>query len=180
MRNAASIRWYDTLDSTNSEAKRLLSALPSLSAIAAVRQTGGRGQGDHIWYSMPGENLTFSLVLKDIGLPISRLSLLNEFIVPVIRDFLSSEGVESTVKYPNDILVDGRKICGILIENVLDGKILRDSIIGVGLNLNQTVWIEDIPAPVSLSMLTGKKYPPGQTLERILELCKKYWKRLIP
>ena len=84
-----------------------------------------------------------------------------------LREFLASEGITARIKWPNDIYVGDLKICGILIENILDGSNVSASIIGVGLNLNQTDFPSDIPNPTSISLLTGRRYDPARTLERL-------------
>lgn len=170
--------WMDIVDSTNSETRRRIGGLGNLSVVAASRQTSGRGQGDHVWLSESGLNLTFSILLRfpGDGLPVGRLQLINDFITSSILDFLGEESVPARVKLPNDIWVGDKKICGILIENILDGSFVRESIVGVGLNLNQTQWPESLPNPVSLKELTGKEYPPEAALERISDFCKKNWR----
>ena len=75
-----------------------------------------------------------------------------------IRDYLGSRGVESRIKWPNDIWVADKKICGILIENILDLDRISESIVGIGLDVNETQWPEYIPNPVSMKQLTGKTY----------------------
>lgn len=173
-----SILWSNSLDSTNKEAVRLLQAgslTDKLSFIAALEQTSGRGQGDHIWTSAPGENLTFSVVLQDPGFcDAGTLDLINSYVCPVIRRFLQEEGIESWVKAPNDIWVGDRKICGILIENFIIGSRVEASIIGIGLNLNQESWPSDIPNPVSLFQLNGKKYKPEDVLLRLVPMFESF------
>lgn len=171
MRTRGNILWYNSLDSTNKEAVRLLKAgslTDNLSFIAAREQTCGRGQGDHSWTSFPGENLTFSVVLRQPGFcDAGSLALINDYVCPAIQKFLAEEGVSSWIKDPNDIWVEDRKICGILIENFLLGSVLQASIIGIGLNLNQSEWPSDIPNPISLYQITGKKYNPEDVLVRL-------------
>ena len=167
---AVEILWHKSLDSTNSEVRRHISELDNLSVVAAQSQSAGRGQGDHKWHSEPGENLTFTLLLKFP--PLRELNagimlLLTEMITWALREFLASEGITARIKWPNDIYVGDLKICGILIENILDGSNVSASIIGVGLNLNQTDFPSDIPNPTSVSLLTGRRYDPAQTLERL-------------
>ncbi len=167
---AVEILWHKSLDSTNSEARRHISELDNLSVVAAGSQSAGRGQGDHKWHSEPGENLTFSLLLKFPPLRelnVCNVLLLTEMITWAMREFLASEGITARIKWPNDIYVGDLKICGILIENILDGSNVSASIIGVGLNLNQTDFPSDIPNPTSVSLLTGRRYDPAQTLERL-------------
>lgn len=171
------IIWYESLESTNSELRKQVESLDNLSIIAAKRQTSGRGQGDHKWFSSPGTNLTFSILLKFAPgeLKATDEQIINSFATPTIRAFLAEKGVESRVKLPNDIYVGDRKICGILVENVLEGPWVTCSIVGIGLNINQEQFPSDLPNPVSLFQLTGKKYPLEQALERIHILCKKNW-----
>ena len=176
------ILWLECTDSTNAELRRRMASLDNLSIVAAKSQTQGRGQGDHSWISAPGENLTFSIALKFDGLdiPVRDAAIINDILCPSIQEFLSEEGVTSRVKQPNDIWVGDRKICGILIENILKGNNLDFTIAGIGLNLNQTKWPAGLPNPVSLRELTGKRYPPEECLERISALCKKNWEKFRP
>ena len=146
-----------------------MEGLDNLSVVAARRQTAGRGQGDHTWTSSPGRNLTFSILLRFPSLPASDILVITCIITLAIRDLLLDEGVEARIKWPNDIWVGDRKICGILIENIMDGDSVARSIVGVGLNLNQTSWPEDIPNPVSLKLLTGKVYSSKRVLRRLHE-----------
>lgn len=165
------IDWHDILDSTNSEAYRCLGTLDNMSVIAAEWQSSGRGQGDHKWHSEEGKNLTFTVVLKysEAGAELLAADALYVTMITTfaIRRFLKSEGVVSRIKWPNDIYVGGKKICGILIENRLSGKNIASSIIGVGLNLNQTEFPDDLPNPVSLKQLTGITYEKKKVLEEL-------------
>ena len=91
-----------------------------------------------------------------------------------LRRYLLRKRVSARIKWPNDIYVGDRKICGILIENILHGPEVSSSIVGIGLNLNQTEFPPDLPNPVSLSLLTGRSYDPVKELElfmRILADC---------
>lgn len=154
------IIWFESLDSTNSEARRRISTFDNLSVIAAMSQTAGRGQRGNRWHSEPGENLTFSIVLKlpegalhaDSQMDITALTTV------VIRDFLREKGVPAVIKWPNDIYCGDRKICGILIENSLSGQWITSSIIGIGLNVNQTSFDPAIINPTSIRRITGKSY----------------------
>lgn len=174
-REDVNIIWLDSTDSTNDEIRRRKGTLDSFSAVAALSQDSGRGQGDHIWHSAPGENLTFSLFIRfpeDFwrGGCSGSLVRLNEYVTSSIVKFLSSEGVEAWVKLPNDIWVGDRKICGVLIENILEAGLVRESIIGIGLNLNETSFPDSLPNPVSLKQLTGREYSPAGVLENLMEI----------
>lgn len=166
------IIWHESLDSTNAEVRRQLPALDNLSVVATKMQTAGRGQGDHRWSSEPGKNLTFTLLRRfpEGTFPARNLAAINHYVTGVLTTYLKAHGVEAWVKPPNDIWVADRKICGILIENILDGTFIRESIIGVGLDLNQTQWPPELPNPVSLKELTGQDYSPEKELETLLTL----------
>ncbi|MCQ2131165.1 MAG: biotin--[acetyl-CoA-carboxylase] ligase [Bacteroidales bacterium] len=180
------IQWYDVIDSTNSEVRRLLEQdkLDNLSVIAATCQTAGRGQGDHKWTSTPGDNLTFTTAMRfstdgnGIEMPTSEMLQITCVTTLAIRDFLLDNGITARIKWPNDIWVGDLKICGILIENILEGTLVRDSIVGIGLNLNQESWPEGIPNPVSMKMLTGKSYEPHATLEALHEKLRLRFEQL--
>ncbi len=175
MEKLTDIRWLDTVEPTNDEARRALDGLDNLSVIAARCQTAGRGQGDHSWHSLPGENLTFTVVLKFGGDNLAPLLardvlLITETVTLALRRYLLKKGVKARIKWPNDIYVGDLKICGILIENILHGDEVAASIVGIGLNLNQTVFPSDLPNPVSLSLLTGRRYDTEKELVRFMRI----------
>lgn len=171
--------WLEETDSTNRALRRHIGDYDSLSFLAAYGQTAGRGQGDHTWFSTPGKNLTFSYLLRYsefLGHPLATDDALLITCVTTlgIRDYLLTHEVKADIKWPNDIWVDGKKICGILIENILEDGAIRESIIGVGLNLNETGWPEELPNPVSLTELTGRKYDPAVELVALSnEICRR-------
>ena len=176
MDDKAGIIWLKLTDSTNDEARRHLDALDNLSVLSAETQTAGRGQGDHTWTSAPGQNLTFTLVLKFppcAPIATSEILLITQAVTGGIRRYLLSKGVESRIKWPNDIYVGDRKICGILIENILDGKQVSSSMIGIGLNLNQDRFPADLPNPISLRQLTGRTYDLRTELVLLRDALKK-------
>lgn len=161
------ILWLDTADSTNSELRRRISGLDNLSIVATREQTAGRGQGTHTWFSMPGQNLTFSILYRFEGacaLAASDALLITQVTTLALRDYLLGHGVRARIKWPNDIWVEDRKICGILIENTMTEGQVRASIVGIGLNLNESGWPAELPNPVSLYELTGKHYEPDAEL----------------
>ena len=163
---ARHIIWADCVDSTNAELRRRLTGIDNLSTLAAREQTAGRGQGDHTWYSPVGEGLTFSVLYRygQDGPEASQALCVTCATTLAIRDYLAGKGVEARIKWPNDIWVGERKICGILIENSLEDRRLKESIVGIGLNLNCTSWPACLPNPVSLRELTGQTYEPGKEL----------------
>lgn len=179
MENMFNIIWYNELDSTNSEALRHISDFDNLSVIAARCQSHGRGQRGNRWFSAPGENLTFSIVLKPGSglvprIPVQEFFDLNRLSSLSVVSFLSSLGVEATVKWPNDIYFKNRKISGILIENSIAEEAIASSVIGIGININQI----DFP---ELSNATSVKLITGNTIsveEALIQFCKCFEKNL--
>lgn len=167
------IIWLDSTESTNRAAREAIPYLDNLSVIATVEQTAGRGQGTHTWHSTPGMNLTFSMLYKPSALPAKDMIAITCATTLGIRDYLFSHGIEARFKWPNDIWVGNKKICGILIENILDGGNISASIIGIGFNLNETEWPHELPNPVSLSNLTGRSYDCKEELEALTEKIRR-------
>ena len=144
------IIWLQSVDSTNEEAKRHISDIDNLSVLSAWEQTAGRGQRGNTWTSNAGENLMFSIVLKSPALMAEEHFALNEIAALSVSEFLSTYGIKAQIKWPNDIYVDEKKICGILIENSFRGKSISSSIIGIGLNINQRNFNVNLPNPTSM------------------------------
>ncbi len=151
------IMWFNSVDSTNEEARRHISEIDNLSVLSAYEQTSGRGQRGNTWSSNAGENLLFSIVLKFSsedsglgGLDARDQFVLNEIAALSVVDFLRLHDIQAQIKWPNDIYVGSRKICGILIENSLRGRRLSSSIIGIGLNINQRNFDVNLPNPTSM------------------------------
>ena len=175
MESKIQIKWYEELDSTNDELLRHIPEYDNLSVVAAVSQTAGRGQRGNRWLSEPGGNLTFSLLLKPADYPARDFMGITFLSTLVIRDWLRGEGVPAVIKWPNDIYVGKKKICGMLIENGLEGDRIVSSVIGIGLNLNQTVFPGELVNPTSLKRLTGRSYGLEQALA---EICALFGERL--
>lgn len=169
------IIWLESVDSTNNEAKRRIARLADMSVIAAYEQTAGRGQRENIWLSEPGKNLTASIVLKHDGTILSRVSADNQFIISemiskAVVGLLADYGVVARIKWPNDIYVGDKKICGILIEHTLRGSSIINSIIGVGLNVNQTEFDESLPNPTSLAAESNlENFDLNELLVRLID-----------
>mgnify|MGYP003295162399 CR=1 FL=1 len=174
------IIWLESVESTNNEARKHISDLDNLSVLSAYRQTAGRGQRGNTWSSKAGQNLTFTIILKYGDTPMSEIRAIDQFAISEIAalsvtDLLASHGIEAKVKWPNDIWVDDRKICGILIENRLDHGHIVESIVGIGLNVNEIRWPEELPNPVSIRELTGKEYRIEEELTILKEkICRRY------
>ncbi len=171
------IMWFDTLDSTNDEARRHIDDIDNLSVVAAGVQTKGRGQGDHIWLSPKGINLLFSIVLK---FSIGQMHAKDSFRISAAAsesmvEFLRLHGIDSWIKPPNDIYVGDRKICGTLIENSVRGSWVTYSIIGIGLNVNQQNFDVTLPNPTSMVLETDKEaYDIHVCLNEFLNILEKH------
>ena len=147
----------DRLASTNDYLREQLSNFKPLaegSAIMATEQFQGKGQRGNIWRSEPGKNLTLSILLYPSFLAISKQFFLNVAISLGIAKWLQTQTkAQITVKWPNDIMANEQKICGILIENQIKKDSISSSIIGMGININQT----DFPAEISHKVCSLKK-----------------------
>lgn len=163
------IIWLKSTDSTNNELRRRMSEAGNLTIIASEMQSAGRGQGEHTWHSAPGQNLTFSILLRHRSLKASDALAVTSIMALGIRDYLRTKGIEPWIKWPNDIWVGEKKICGILVENTVHAGEIEFSIVGVGLDLNQTDWPSELPNPVSLKDLTGKEYNTREELRDLSE-----------
>lgn len=161
------IIWLDQCPSTNSYAASLEESGAPF-AVAARSQTAGRGQKGNSWESEPGKNLTFSVVWHPVDFPARRQFAISEAVALAVVDWLASLGIEAAVKWPNDIYVGHRKICGILIEHSVTGMNIDRTIAGVGINVNQRRFLSDAPNPVSCVQLTGREENLEASLESFL------------
>ncbi len=147
--------------------------------VAAEWQQAGRGQKGNSWESERGENLLFSIYVTPKFLPCQQQFFLSQAAALAVTDALAEEGIEAKIKWPNDIYAGDRKIAGMLIENSvgMNGSLL-DSIIGIGLNVNQTKFISNAPNPVSMKQLTGKTFDREEVLNHILKAFEKRYDAL--
>lgn len=175
MENKIRIKWFDVLDSTNNELLRHISDYDNLSVVAAVEQFAGRGQRGNRWLARPGENLTFSLLLRPSDLPVRDVMSVTFLSTLVVRDWLCSKGIPAVIKWPNDIYAGHRKICGMLVENGLEGTSVAWSVIGIGINLNQSEFPGELVNPTSIKRLTGQDCDLKESLE---EICRLFEERL--
>ncbi|NUQ16629.1 MAG: biotin--[acetyl-CoA-carboxylase] ligase [Flavobacteriales bacterium] len=164
-----------TVDSTNKHAADLLrlTEVQHGTVILAHEQTQGRGQRDRSWHSEPGLDLTFSVVLRPAGLAAGHQFVLAQFAALAVRDALLRSGLQDVqVKWPNDVLVGPRKVAGILIQNELQGGLVRHAVVGIGLNVNQEASDfagELAESATSLQLATGKPWPADELLNDVVE-----------
>ena len=173
----------DETDSTNRWMKELIQLHPSENTqhemvVVCDYQTAGRGCGSNSWEAEQGKNLLMSVLMHP-----KKVSARTQFIITQIVSVALCRTIETvigsehrvTIKWPNDIYVGDKKICGVLIENSIAGRRIKDCIIGIGLNVNQTEFKSDAPNPVSIAQLTGKEMDREEVLKLFLtNLSKEY------
>ena len=143
-------------------------------AVVADYQTAGRGCGTNRWESERGKNLLFSLLLHPKQIPASNQFHISMAVSLSITEALGQYIGDLSIKWPNDIYWRNGKIGGILIENTLKGDIIKDSIIGIGLNVNQRHFQSDAPNPVSIWQICEQETDREQLLLSILECLDHY------
>ena len=141
-------------------------------------QTAGRGQRGHEWHSRKGENLTFSVVLEPTFVPIAEQFSVSEVVALSLVDMLSEYGIEAKIKWTNDIYVGDRKLVGILIEHSLATNTLRRTIVGVGINVNQTEFDASLPNPVSMAQLLDRELNSEEVLQCFLRHLQRNYELL--
>jgi len=159
-------------DSTNAYLQRKQSECDIRNCVvSADEQTAGKGMGSNSWESEVGKNLTFSLALDMSFMPAERQFLLSEAvplgIVEVLDAMLPADKL--SIKWPNDIYFGNRKLAGILINSTIKATMMDVSIIGIGLNVNQTQFQDWLTHPVSLKIITGLDYDLQSLLQQIAE-----------
>ncbi|MFD1552266.1 biotin--[acetyl-CoA-carboxylase] ligase [Putridiphycobacter roseus] len=113
--------------------------------ILAKNQTNGKGQKGNVWLVEPGKNLTMSVGLTP-NIPAKNAAYMNVVAALAIHKTLLDLNIDAQIKWPNDILVNEKKICGILVENQIQGKFIQKAVVGIGLNVNQTIFADQINA----------------------------------
>ncbi|MDO4695122.1 biotin--[acetyl-CoA-carboxylase] ligase [Porphyromonas sp.] len=173
----------DETASTNSYLKSLLSAhpdLPTWTVVSTHNQSQGRGQRGNSWESEPYQNITLTILLRPDKYDGFEPFDLNVF-VSLSLCFLLQEIIPSSlikIKWPNDIYVGDKKIAGILIENEWMSGGISASLIGIGLNVNQTLFVSDAPNPTSIALETQQPLQLAQIQDRLLSLLQQVYKKL--
>ncbi len=172
---------FETLTSTNDEAKKLLKKeeLPEFTVIVADEQTKGRGQRENTWNNEASKNLIISIIIKPSFLKITSQFYLSKVISLGILEYLNSKKDNFKIKWPNDIYYNDKKICGILIENSISGSTIKNSVIGIGLNINQKQFPDYLPNAISLSKIINKEYNLEEELNLLLNSIQNKYQLLI-
>lgn len=181
--------FISVIDSTNTLLLRLIGAdvdkdkqlaayLPCLDEQIPVLytdcQTAGRGQTGNSWESEPHKNLLFSYLLRQPDISISQAFALNMLAACTLHQtvtHLLPKKIQSrlTIKWPNDLYFDDKKLAGILVENTLLGNTIAASVTGIGLNINQENWLSKAPNPISLKLITGQSYDVHEVMNLFLK-----------
>ncbi|NOZ35421.1 MAG: biotin--[acetyl-CoA-carboxylase] ligase [Chlorobi bacterium] len=171
---------YKTVSSTNDKAKEFLqnNEPENFTIIITEEQIKGRGQRGNYWHCEKDKNLTFSIVIYPNFLFASKQFYLSKVVSLGIIDYLNTKKQGFKIKWPNDIYYNDKKICGILIENSIFGSRIKNSVIGIGLNMNQDVFPQNLPDAVSMKNITNKKYNIENELYLLLNYILKNYKNL--
>jgi len=145
--------------------------------VTANFQTSGNGQRGKSWESAIGDSLLISVVIEP-NIPTKNQFSLSKCVALALYDFLTSHTNDVSIKWPNDILVGKQKIAGILIQNILKGNKITHSVIGVGLNVNQTKFKAYSPRATSLNLLLNKTFDLCNIQEQLLKCLAERIKQL--
>ena len=165
----------NAINSTNTFLKDLArdSVLENFTVVITDNQTNGKGQFESNWTSEIGKNLTFSILYKFSNLNIEESFYLNCAVSLAVYNTLSKYHKEKLkIKWPNDILSSRKKLCGILIENTVSNGQISNSIIGIGLNVNQEYFSKDLPNATSMKKVLGKEINKEKLLHELLKEIK--------
>ncbi len=173
---------YKELSSTNLHFHELLKkGKPEEGAIIITEnQTAGRGQAGNYWESEPGKNLTFSIILYPEKIKANEQFIISQITALSLKNVLDTYISGITIKWPNDIYFQNKKIAGILIENSLTANAIDSSIIGIGLNVNQEIFHSNAPNPVSLKQITGVDFDLDHLLQQIQTQILTIYKKTDP
>lgn len=177
------IKRLDLVDSTNrylrDEADNLWVDGKDIVAVTARHQTAGRGQRGNVWSSKDGENLLFSMLVRPgNSLEVANQFLLSQAVAVSLHAAMKCYGIETRLKWPNDIYVGNRKLAGILVELDYSGAFVEQAIIGIGLNVNQTEFPTMDRVPVSMKMLLGKDVHVEDVLRDVLCIFNRYYSEM--
>lgn len=171
----ARILWLESVDSTHNLLKTQEYAdLPDFCMVAARCQNAGRGQRGNSWESEPYKNLTFSMSVHPVWLTPAQQFALSEATALAVVALLQSEGIDALVKWPNDIYVGDKKICGILIDHSIDSEHILRSVVSAGLNINQTEFRSDAPNPVSMVQILERESSVESIATGLLLLLRQF------
>lgn len=174
------IQFLNQTDSTNARLREqiLVDSLPEFAVVTTDFQVAGRGQRGNSWESKSAKNLLFSIYLTPTFVPVKKQFLISQISALSVADSLAKYADGITIKWPNDIYWNQQKISGMLIEHNFSGEMLAESIIGIGLNVNQKNFVSDAPNPVSLYNIIGEEVKRENILNDVLNRLRNYYEML--
>jgi BirA family transcriptional regulator, biotin operon repressor / biotin---[acetyl-CoA-carboxylase] ligase len=168
---------FDTVSSTNDVARELAaSGAAEGLCVIAQEQTAGRGRQGRSWSSPPGEGLYLSVILRP-EIKVTDSAVITLAAAVAVAETLKVDfQVSADIKWPNDVLASGRKICGILVESAIEKDRLQYAVVGIGVNVAQRSFPSEIGASAtSLSLETGRPVAPEDFLEPLLARLERWY-----
>ena len=165
----------DAIDSTNSYLKKIIleKDVSDYTIVTANFQTEGKGQLGYMWESEDSKNLLCSIYKKDLGIKVEDQFVLSMLVsLSIIRTLEKLNLPKLYIKWPNDIMSDNKKICGILIENMVKQNSIKESVIGIGLNVNQDTF-KNLPNATSIKKIKGAVFNIDELLNDLVNNIKK-------
>ena len=171
------VYYFTETDSTNIQAKRMGDqGAPHGTLAAAGQQTAGKGRRGRTWESPADQNIYMSLLLRPEIAPVKAPMLTLVMAYPAAMALRECTGLDVQIKWPNDLVLNKKKICGILTEMGTEFMEIKYVVIGTGINVNQEEFPEELrKTATSLYLETGKKYHRSRIIERILEALEEYY-----
>lgn len=152
-------------------------SVPPFFALYTDFQSEGHGMGSNKWFSEKGKNLLVSFYFEP-GIPAAEQFVFNQYFAVTTRRFISQFADSVSIKWPNDIYIHSKKLAGDLTEHTLSGDHIKFTIAGIGINLNQDWFPEEIPHPTSLFLETGQQFDPHQFLHDYHDLLVRDFNRI--
>ncbi len=165
----------DAIDSTNSYLKKIIleKDISDYTIVTANFQTEGKGQLGYMWESEDSKNLLCSIYKKDLGIKVEDQFVLSMLVsLSIIRTLEKLNLPKLYIKWPNDIMSDNKKICGILVENMVKQNSIKESVIGIGLNVNQDTF-KNLPNATSIKKIKGVAFNIDELLNDLVNNIKK-------
>src|SRR6056297_93997 len=168
------------VDSSNNYAKQLIAEgkADHGTVVLAHFQKAGKGHAENHWESEQGKNMLASFILFPKFLMADKQFCLSKIISLALVDLLKDEKVTASIKWPNDVYIENKKLAGILIENSVSGSYIHSSVIGVGLNLNQEKFSGRLPNAVSLKQITQKEFSPETVVQQLKDKLWSWYRKL--
>ena len=170
----------DAIDSTNNYLKKIIlnEGINDYTVVTAKFQTQGKGQLGTEWESEHSKNLICSVYKKNINIKVQDQFVISALVSLALIKTLRKVNLSNIhIKWPNDIMSDNKKICGILIENIVKENYIKDTVIGIGLNVNQTIF-NNLPNAASIKNLIGTTCSIDEILKDLVKNIKYYFNEL--